>query len=199
MERREVIKNIALMLGGSISLPTLMAMKLHESGFSNMFDFTLSALQRKILAEVAEVIIPRTDTPGAIDAGVPAFIEMMLKDCYKLPEHQSFIEGLDALHSKDFLNKNMADKISILTAVEQENKTLMQAYNVQQTKMGDNEDKELMTSQKKGLPFWRLMKELTLLGYFTSKVGLNASFDFVLVPGRFELIKLKPGQKVFAY
>ena len=199
MERRAVIKHIALMVGGAISLPTLLAMKLHESGVSNTLDFMLSASQRKLVAEVAEIIIPRTDTPGAIDAGVPAFIEMMLKDCYLSPEHQSFIEGLDALSKKDFLNKNMADKISIISAIEQENKALMKAYNVQQTKMGDNEDKELMAAQKKGLPFWRLMKELTLLGYFTSKVGLTASFDFVLVPGRFELTKLKPGQKIFAY
>jgi hypothetical protein len=199
MERRAVIKHIALLVGGTISLPTLLAMKLHESGVSNTLDFMLSASQRKLVAEVAEIIIPRTDTPGAIDAGVPAFIEMMLKDCYLSPEHQSFIEGLDALSKKDFLNKSMADKISIISAIEQENKALMKAYNVQQTKMGDNEDKELMAAQKKGLPFWRLMKELTLLGYFTSKVGLTASFDFVLVPGRFELTKLKPGQKIFAY
>jgi hypothetical protein len=199
MERRELIKNIALMVGGTISLPTLLAMKLHESGVYNTLDFMLSASQRKLVAEVAEIIIPKTDTPGAIDAGVPAFIEMMLKDCYTTPEHQSFIEGLDALSKSDFLNKNMADKIAIISAIEQENKTLMKAYNVQQTKMGDNEDKELMAAQKKGLPFWRLMKELTLLGYFTSKVGVNASFDFVLVPGRFELTKLKPGQKIFAY
>lgn len=187
------------MVGGAISLPTLLAMQRQESGFSNGFDFTLTASQRKLVAEVAEIIIPRTDTPGAIDAGVPAFIEMMLKDCYQSPEHQSFVEGLDALNKKDFLNKSMADKVSIIGAVEQENKTLMKAYNVQQTKMGDNEDKELMAAQKKGLPFWRLMKELTLLGYFTSKVGVNASFDFVVVPGRFELTKLKPGQKIFAY
>jgi hypothetical protein len=199
MERRTVIKHIALMVGGTISLPTLLAMKLHESGVSNTLDFMLSASQRKLVAEVAEIIIPRTDTPGAIDAGVPAFIEMMLKDCYLSPEHQSFIEGLDALNKNDFLNKSMADKISIISAIEQENKALMKAYNVQQTKMGDNEDKELMAAQKKGLPFWRLMKELTLLGYFTSKVGLTASFDFVLVPGRFELTKLKPGHKIFAY
>ena len=199
MERRTVIKHIALMVGGTISLPTLLAMKLPESGVSNTLDFMLSASQRKLVAEVAEIIIPRTDTPGAIDAGVPAFIEMMLKDCSLSPEHQSFIEGLDALNKNDFLNKSMADKISIISAIEQENKALMKAYNVQQTKMGDNEDKELMAAQKKGLPFWRLMKELTLLGYFTSKVGLTASFDFVLVPGRFELTKLKPGQKIFAY
>jgi hypothetical protein len=199
MERRELIKNIALMVGGAISMPTLLAMQRHERGLSGSYDFMLSAAQRKLVAEVAEIIIPKTDTPGAIDAGVPAFIEMMLKDCYEPPEHQSFVEGLDALSKKDFLNKNMAEKISIISGIEQENKDLMKAYNVQQTKMGDNEDKELMAAQKKGLPFWRLMKELTLLGYFTSKVGVNASFDFVLVPGRFELTKLKPGQKIFAY
>jgi len=199
MERRELIKNIALMVGGAISMPTLLAMNKHENGFSSSHDFMLSAAQRKLVEEVAEIIIPRTDTPGAIDAGVPAFIEMMLKDCYQSLEHQSFVEGLEALSKKDFLNKSMANKISIISAVEQESKALMKAYNVQQTKMGDNEDKELMAAQKKGLPFWRLMKELTLLGYFTSKVGLTASFDFVLVPGRFELTKLKPGQKIFAY
>ena len=57
MERRELIKNIALMVGGTISLPTLLAMKLHESGVYNTLDFMLSASQRKLVAEVAEIIM----------------------------------------------------------------------------------------------------------------------------------------------
>jgi hypothetical protein len=43
------------------------------------------------------------------------------------------------------------------------------------------------------------MKELTLLGYFTSEVGINASFDYNPVPGEYKLMKLTPGQKLFAY
>ena len=75
----------------------------------------------------------------------------------------------------------------------------MKVYQVQQTKMGDNEDREQMKDQAKGLPFWRLMKELTLLGYFTSDEGLKSSFDYVPIPGKLEMIKLKPNQKSFAY
>jgi hypothetical protein len=199
MQRRQVIKNIALMVGGSLSLPTLLAMKQKEKGNFNTLEFSLSDPQRQIIADVAELIIPKTDTAGAIEAGVPAFIEMMLKDCYQSPEHQSFKEGLADLQEKGFLNKNTADRIKILKEVEQENKKLMKVYNVQQTKMGDNEDKELISSQKKGLPFWRLIKELTLLGYFTSEVGISSSFDYTPIPGKLELIKLKPNQKLFAY
>jgi hypothetical protein len=199
MQRRQVIKNITIMLGGSLSLPTLLAMKQKEKGNFNLLKFSLSDQQCQILAEVTELIIPKTDTAGAIEAGVPAFIEMMLKDCYQLPEHQSFKEGLADLQEKGFLGKSMADKIKILKGVEQENKELMKVYNVQQTKMGDNEDKELMLPQKKGLPFWRLVKELTLIGYFTSEKGIEASFEYTPVPGKLELIKLKPNQKLFAY
>lgn len=199
MQRRQVIKNIALMVGGSLSLPTLLALKQKDTGSFNSLEFSLSEQHRQILTEVAELIIPKTDTAGAIEAGVPNFIEMMLKDCYQLPEHQSFIAGLVALQEKNFLSKNTIDKIKILKELEQETKELMKAYNVQQTKMGDNEDKELVVPQKKGLPFWRLIKELTLIGYFTSEVGINASFDYHPIPGKLALIKLKPNQKLFAY
>ncbi|MEZ4905382.1 MAG: gluconate 2-dehydrogenase subunit 3 family protein, partial [Spirosomataceae bacterium] len=63
----------------------------------------------------------------------------------------------------------------------------------------DNDDKELMKKQAKGLPFWRLIKELTLLGYFTSEQGTKASFEYVPIPGKLEVVQLKPNQKVFAY
>ena len=56
-----------------------------------------------------------------------------------------------------------------------------------------------MKAVAKGLPFWRLMKELTLLGYFTSEVGIKASFEYVQIPSKLEMIKLKPNQKAYAY
>lgn len=76
--------------------------------------FSLTTTQQKIVAEIAEMIIPRTDTageasPGAKDVGVPAFIEMMLKDCYNQPEHLSFTEGLASMEQVKFLELNEAE------------------------------------------------------------------------------------------
>ena len=188
MNRREVIRNVALMLGGAFSAPTLMAMNHWEEATGPAIEgtaFRLSDTHRKIVAEIAEMIIPRTDTageasPGAKDAGVPAFIEMMLKDCYAQPEHLSFTEGLASMEQVKFLELNEAERRGVLKYLEQQTK-------------------EKMKAMPKVTPFWRLMKELTLLGYFTSEVGIKASFDYVQIPGKLENIKLKPNQKAYAY
>ena len=190
------------MFGGSFSAPTLLAMNRWEmDGISKTppVDFSLTENQKMIVAEVAEIIIPKTTTPGAKEAGVPAFIVMMLQDCYKTPEHKSFTEGLNDLEKKQFLTMDTSQKTEILKQVEKDSVEQMKAYQVQQTKMGDNEDREQMAAQAKGLPYWRLMKELTMLGYFTSEEGIKSSFDYVPIPGKLEMIQLKPNQKSFAY
>ncbi|NJN33129.1 MAG: gluconate 2-dehydrogenase subunit 3 family protein [Saprospiraceae bacterium] len=202
MNRRQAIKYVATLLGGAYSAPTLLAMERrakYSPKNSVEIGFILSDLERKVVAEVAEMIIPKTDTPGAKEAGVPAFIEMMLADCYRKPEHESFKLGLENLIKLDFLNQNQATKTDTLKKVEAETKDLMKAFNVQQVKIGDNEDSELIKKQAKGLPFWRLMKELTLLGYFTSELGITTNFDYVPIPSALEMRKLKPNEKLFAY
>jgi len=202
MNRRNAITQLSLILGGTLSLPTVQAMSRFEKGNAlknGSTAFALTGEQRSLLAEVAEQIIPKTDTPGAIEAGVPAFVEMMLRDCYKEPEQQSFLEGVAQLQQENFLSKSDAQKVDMLKQLEADTNQQMKKYQVKQTKMGDNEDKEVMKAQLKGLPFWRLMKELTLLGYYTSEKGLKANYEYVPVPGKFELIKIKPGQKLYAY
>lgn len=190
------------MMGGTFSAPTLLAMDHWESDpamKASIADFTLTENQKLIVAEVAELIIPKTSTPGAKDTGVPAFIVMMLRDCYKQPEHISFVEGIKELEQKQFLSLNQTQRTDILKTVERNAVEQMKAYQVQQTKMGDNEDREQMAAQAKGLPYWRLMKELTMLGYFTSEQGIKSSFEYVPIPGKLEMIKQKPNQKSFAY
>lgn len=202
MNRRDAIQRVALLLGGTFSAPTLLAMEKWETSLSKkvpVAHLTFTDRQKLIIAEVAELIIPKTDTPGAKDADVPEFIVMMLRDCYKSPEHTSFLEGIKNLEKKGFMSLNTSEKTGILRQVESDSVEEMKVYQVRQTKMGDNEDREQMNEQAKGLPFWRLMKELTMLGYFTSEQGIKSSFDYVPIPGKLEMIQLKPNQKSFAY
>lgn len=171
------------MFGGTLSAPTLMAMNHWEQATTPTTSgaaFSLTATQQKIIAEVAEMIIPRTNTAGAKDVGVPAFVEMMLKDCYLQPDHQRFLEGVTSLEQLKFLELNEAERRGALKMMEQQTK-------------------EQMRTPSKTVPFWRLMKELTLLGYFTSEAGIKASFEYVQIPGKVENIKLKPNQKSYAY
>jgi Gluconate 2-dehydrogenase subunit 3 len=177
MNRRNAIKNASMLLGGVFSAPTLMAMNRWEQNITTKSDFSLSDSHRKIVAEVAEMIIPNDGaSPGAKDAGVPAFIEMMLKDCYKAADHSAFTAGLTALDQAKFLEIDNAARTAILKKIEAEAK-----------------------NNRQDASFWRLIKELTLLGYFTSEIGIKSSFEYVQIPTKFEAIKLKPNQKAYAY
>lgn len=225
MNRRDAISRVALLMGGTLSAPTLMAFggEAHVPQAMSA-DFSLNAAQRSLVAEVAEHIIPRTTTPGAKEAGVGAFIELMLKDCYKAQEQQNFLDGLADLderatkaHSKKFLETTPAEQVAILKQVEKRTMDMLKNANVKQVKVGDNVDKQIIENEnieedkknqkvdkeaaKKvaGTPFWRLMKELTMFGYFTSEQGATQALDYVPIPGRFEgCIPLKKGQKAYA-
>lgn len=169
------------MLGGTLSAPTLLAFdrwsqtnpESRENGAS-----ILNEEQREIMARVAELIIPKTDTPGAVDAGVPDFIEIILRDCYAKPVQDVFLTGLGDLAGK-----------GLLTASPDQQTTLLKQVEVQ----------ALANTKAGSVSFWQLIKELTVWGYFTSEAGIKSSFDYQPIPGKFEPIKIKPGQKDFMY
>jgi hypothetical protein len=177
MKRREAIKYTAALLGGVFSAPTLLAMnRWEESIVISNANLSLTDTQRKIVAEVAEMIIPKSETAGAKDVGVPAFIEMMLKDCYDASAQTIFLSGVTALEQDKFLEMDATARTEKLKKLEAEAK-----------------------ANRQGVSFWRLIKELTLLGYFTSEVGIKSSFEYVQIPTKFQPIKLKPNQKAYAY
>lgn len=59
----------------------------------------LTPNQRSLIAALADTIIPRTDTPGATDVGVPAFIDVIVADYYSDAERAEFLAGVDAMDS----------------------------------------------------------------------------------------------------
>lgn len=182
MDRREALKRAILLLGGALSTPTLFALNRWETSDGappvSVDVLNLTVEEQQVLAEVAEMILPATDTPGAKDAGVPAFVKMMVNDCYKTPEQNSFVEGLSALEKANFLSQNNAERTATLKKLEADT---------------------IAAKPHKVAPFWVLMKDLTLLGYFTSEVGIKASFAYEPIPGKLENIKIKPNQKAFVY
>jgi hypothetical protein len=170
MTRREAIKRAALFLGVAIS-PSLISGALHAATASAGAPPTpnfLSAKQMETAAAIAERILPRTDTPGAIDVGVPAFIDLMVGKYSSAEEQKLFTEGLaefDALsvakHRRSF---------GALSA-EQQDALLMELA---------------VAAQKKNKTFCHQIREMTIVGYFTSeKVGRNV-LHYLPVPGRFD-------------
>ena len=97
MNRREILKITAALLGaglsGSLSQNVMAGLVPTDKPTRTVFD----ARSSKMVAVLAELIIPKTETPGAIEAGAPAFIEMMVADWFNDGERKIFFDGLAAL------------------------------------------------------------------------------------------------------
>ncbi|MEO6284660.1 MAG: gluconate 2-dehydrogenase subunit 3 family protein [Dyadobacter sp.] len=198
MKRRDALGRVALLMGGTLSAPTMLAFLegcKSATETSSALTFPFSADRKALVSEVAEIIIPKTDTPGAKDAKVGEFIEKMLKDCYEAKDQEGFNKGLEELEKKDFLKATPQQQTAILKELEKTAATELVS--------ADKEKKKYTEAGKEytdaSVPFFRLVKELTLLGYFTSEPGATLALEYVPVPGRYDgCIDYKPGQKAWA-
>ena len=128
MNRRHLLHLVVAALGtaalpGSPTLRAIAGEKPHAQASRAVFD----AAQRQLVDLLAEMIVPATDTPGALEAGVPAFIEAMVADWYTDTERTIFVQGLAALdqasrtaHGKSFVAADEAQRTALLSAAEQD-------------------------------------------------------------------------------
>ncbi len=207
-------------MGGALSAPTMIAMlegcKSNTATEATTSGFSLSPDYKNLVSEIAEIIIPKTSTPGAKDAGVGPFIEVMLKDCYTPAQQEHFTKGLDALEEaskkenggKKFLESTPEQQVALLKKFEQmandeakQNETSKKIVDNETGLVKDPKDPKTLKTKTEvpPVPFFKLMKELTLLGYFTSEAGAKNALAYVEVPGRYDgCVKMTPGQKVWA-
>lgn len=202
-------------MGGAVSAPTVFAMLegCKPSQSSTMTEaFGLTSGDQSLLAELTEVIIPKTTTPGAKDAGVAQFIETMLKDCYSPIQQNHFLEGLKTVAEEsqklggDFMGLSAENKTAVMKTMSALAKEEAKANaQKQEVKVVDSESGAVKENQKSSdiaevpTPFFNLLKELTLFGYFTSEAGATKALDYVPIPGRYDAcIDLKPDQKAYA-
>ena len=187
MDRRELLKMVALATGGVV-----IGGEFFLAGCKNkdasVAGTAFSDKDITFLDEVAETIIPKTSTAGAKEAEVGKFMTIMVNDCYNETDQKIFTEGIKKLddacnkmHGHSFMKAEPAHRKELLVSL-------------------DKEAKEYMKNKKKEDPnhYFIMMKQLTLVGYFSSKPGLEQNFNYQSVPGKYDgAVPYKKGDKLF--
>jgi hypothetical protein len=171
MDRREAIRRTAFLMGSAVSAPTLMGILQGCSTKPNL-DWKPTFFnedQAYVVSQIAEIYIPQTDTPGAKQIGVPAFIEQLVSLVYDEETKLRFMTGLDQFMQS--VDQNTGDAFADLELDKQ----------AEQVRIVHDSD-----FKKSPRPFIMLMKELTLLGFFTSETGATEVLQFEAVPGAFQ-------------
>lgn len=189
MNRRDALSRVALLVGGTVIGAEffLSGCKANDDKYGASVDFTEKDIA--YLDEIAETILPQTDTPGAKAAKVGAFMTVMVKDTYNEKQQKAFLDGMNKLN--DDAGKKFKDGFMAITPAQR--KELLIGI--------DKEAKEFNKTKDKDAPphYFALMKQLTLLGYFTSEVGATQALNYVAIPGKYEgCIPYKKGDKAYA-
>lgn len=207
LDRREALQRVAAILGVSLAVPSLRTLTRAAEAASISAGWTSRALspeQLEQVATIAEHIIPRTDTPGARDAGVHRFIDTMLAEYYQPSERMALLAGLadvDArarrAHGHPFLECTAPDQRSLLEQLDHESfgaapsKDAVANRASRETERGggglaSSASDSSATSHGSSAAFFRTMKELTILGYYTSEPGATKELRYLQVPGHFD-------------
>jgi hypothetical protein len=182
MNRRDAMKSVMLMMGGTMI--GAMAILTGCAPEHQIEGLNFSPEDLAFLDEIGESIIPETDTPGAKAAGIGAFMVMMVKDTYDADQQKVFVDGLNALR-KDF--KASTSKEFMEASLEERSTYLTEMYKTY--KASKSEDPAMIN----------MLKDLTVLGYFTSEIGATQALRFEEVPGKYEpCTDYKKGDRAFA-
>lgn len=189
MNRRKAIKNIfALGVIGGTGYVGFKVFELHRE--ANVASFTA---KKELISDLADTIIPSTDTPGAKAAGVEVFIISVLSNCTSNVEQNLFLEGLENIErycdrkfSKPFSACSSSQRVSIL------------AY-FKESDLYESKFLNKINNKFFGETFFAKLKELTVHGYCNSFLGATKGLAYNYIPGHYNAcIPLKPNQKSWA-
>lgn len=165
MKRRGAIQHLAL-AAGTFFLTPAWANRWTKASIPAMTSF-LSGVEEELLAEVVETIIPATDTPGAKELGIPAFVQRMVLDCYEKPVQDNVKAGLTTVSSltnerygKRFEAADTSQRLAVLSSM-------------------------LSSTDASQKEFMALMKSLTVQGYTTSEYVMTKFYHYVMAPGHY--------------
>ena len=193
MNRRDALGRVGLILGG-----TIIGAEFFISGCKSGSSVNTEDLSKPettaFLDEVGETILPETSTPGAKAAKVGAFMAVMVRDCYTEADQKVFKEGIgkldeasDKKFSKKFMEISAAQRTELLTELDKEAKDYnkKKGEDADADKLKHKDDKDYKPADVPN-HYFTMMKQLTLLGYFTSEVGATKALRYVPVPGKYD-------------
>lgn len=173
MNRREALARLMAITGTAMVGAEFFLSGCARSAPDRTHAFTPEELA--LLDEIADTIIPATNTPGAKAAKVGAFMAMTAHDCYDDASYASFRGGLakvDAAsrkkNGKTFTKAGAAERTALLNELDAE----------QRQHEGKKERGE-------ATHYFRLMKDLTILGYFSSEIGCTKTLRYIETPGAY--------------
>lgn len=175
INRRDALKSMVLMMGGTMVGSTAILTGCAPENQIEGLNFSPADIA--FLDEVGDTIIPETDTPGAKAAGIGSFMVMMVKDTYDAENQGNFVSGINEMR-KAFKSEN--------------GKTFEEASVEERTAY-------LNKMKAEEVPVIGMLRDLTVLGYFTSEIGATQALNYVEVPGRYDgCIPLNEGDKAYA-
>ena len=192
MNRRDALAAVTALFGTTIvGSSSFLAGCASPDASQQGFDGLLSAEEMNLLDEVGETILPETaDSPGAKAARIGMFMNVIVTDCYS-PEHQVvFQTGLQQLESK----VGEQHGLSFLSLAPEQRHTFLLELEAET----DSYD-SLRGPDDPEVHYYRMIKELTLWGYFSSEIGATQALRYIPVPGRYEgCIPYEEGAKAWA-
>lgn len=178
IDRREALHRVGLLLGGLVSAPTAAGVLggCERTSGPDWTPQTLTPAQNEMVDTIAEIILPATDTPGARAANVNRFVDAMLTGSYPPADRDRFLAGLQETNAR--CQDTYGSAFVECTADEQ------------RALVGELDDEtfgpDAPATNRGEPPFFRMMKELTLVGYYTSEIGATQELKTNVVPGRYD-------------
>jgi hypothetical protein len=173
IDRRTALAGIVAMFGSQIFAPIARAAGIAGPATPPTIDTgppsaaVFTPAQRATMAALSDRVIPTTDTPGAIAAGVPDYIEKLLADWSRPTERVPILAGIDAIEAlsqRDY-------KVSAAKATPAQQDALLTA--AMNGALGD------------GSHFFLMFRQLVIAGYYTSEIGMTQERVYLPVPGEY--------------
>ncbi|TWJ04821.1 gluconate 2-dehydrogenase subunit 3-like protein [Mucilaginibacter frigoritolerans] len=186
MNRRAVIKNLALVVSSAVLLPS--CLKNSGTPAIALKHLNINSDQEKLIGDICETIIPKTNTPGAKDLNLHLFVLKMLDDCYTKKDQLTIVKGLTEFdnvvqkkYNQSFSDLNIKDREAVLVEIEQNAKKAGGA----KTPAGRNTKPQKTVDANPLFAFYWAIKQQTLFGYTTSQYFMTKEIVYELVPGRY--------------